>query len=128
MTRILAPERLTVTRRTATLDQSTGLLTVAATGAPIKIRRASVQPAPDEVIQLLPEGARAAAKLVAYLPASEPPLRAVGIGGGTAPDLVTRDRTGKRYEVHEVADWTSHTRGMPHRAYALVEIADDEEQ
>lgn len=85
----------------------------------------SWQPMPQREREALPEGyrTRGAAKL--FCDATQAPLSPVRVDSKQRPDVVERD--GVRHLVVGVAEWTDHAGGVPHRAYALVELGPDEE-
>lgn len=87
--------------------------------------RANVQPMPARQLELLPEAARTKGAFLCFADKRQTALRVLDLNGKGLPDRVARS-DGRSYQVHSLGDWTSHTTGLPHRAYALVEIGSDE--
>lgn len=117
---ILHVEPVTVERRTGAYVNSV-FQTTATSEFVVDM---GLQPAPGRVIQQLPWRARSRGVLVGYADEQQTRLRTAGLPG-QAPDRIRR-ADGDRYEVHGVADWTPHAAGIPHRAYTLVRVSEDE--
>ena len=118
---ILGKEKLTVTRRTG--DYTNGAW-VPVLDSTFTIK-ANVQPMPARQLEMLPEAARTKGAFICYADNRQTPLRVLDLTGKGMPDRVAR-ADGRSYEVHSLGDWTSHTTGLPHRAYVLVEVGADE--
>lgn len=85
---------------------------------------ASVQPLDPEMIQRLPEGARTSAKFALFADDMQPVLRTAQLNPLTESDIV--EYLGRAYRLESLGDWTAHSDGLPHFAYAMIKIGDDE--
>lgn len=120
MTYVLGIEQLLVTRRVGGYSDHEYVVAVDST-FDILI---SLQPVGGRILEQLPEGARTRARWAGYASIDQPVLRGTDLATQEPPDLITRD--GVEYEVHAIADWTGHDQGLPHHAYVLMAIGDDE--
>lgn len=118
---ILAQEKLLVTRDSG--GSYSGGEYSPSLQAPFSIR-ANVQPMSPEMAQLLPESARTSGKWVVYAAARQPEIKTVDLVNGSQADRI-RYR-GRDYVALSVADWSAHRAGIPHRAYVLTAIGEDE--
>jgi hypothetical protein len=118
---ILALETLSVTRRSG--DYVSGKF-VPVLDETFTIR-ANVQPMPARQLELLPEAARTRGAFMCFSDNRQRELRVLDQATKGLPDRVTRSN-GRTYQVHSLGDWTSHTSGLPHRAYSLIAVGDDE--
>jgi hypothetical protein len=85
---------------------------------------ASVQPMDPKAVEMLPESARLSAKFALFADALQPELKTTELSGQTEADRV--EYRGKQYRVTSLGDWTAHAAGIPHNAYAMLLIGDDE--
>ncbi len=118
---LLGAETVTVQHYTQTRSKGRA---VPATSGDSFTAVASIQPVVGEVMHMLPVGARMAAEFL-MLVEDDPGIRATDIGSQTPSDRVTR-ASGEVFRVHTLRDWTPHTTGLPHHAYILKRVADDE--
>lgn len=118
---ILGTEKLTITRRAGDFVNGAFVPVLDETFT----IKANVQPMPARQLEMLPEAARTKGAFICYASNRQRALRVLDLGGKGLPDRVARG-DGRSYEVHSLGDWTSHTSGLPHRAYALVEVGTDE--
>lgn len=119
---LLGRESITVQPRKQTLTTSTGKYAIATNGASSTVW-GSVQPIGQRQLERLPEGARASARWIVYV---ESPTNAINIGGSplTVPDALTTSM-GTLIPIAEI-DYTPHTSGLGHVAYACAEVGGDE--
>jgi len=82
---------------------------------------ATIVPIGQEDLQRLPEAARASARWMMYVEGS--PSLSMG-GGSSAADRVTWQ--GRELVVVGIIDYSMHATGLPHKAYILAEVGDDE--
>jgi len=81
---------------------------------------ATIIPAPKEELERLPEGARTKSYWLIYVEGEE-----LTVGSpGKAADRVTWQ--GRELVVIAESDYSAHASGVPHRAYLLAEVGDDE--
>jgi hypothetical protein len=118
---ILGAEAVVITRRSATLSGGVIGISEGATEAAV----ASIQPVPGDVLESLPERSRSRAQWIAYFDEAQPAVNMTATGSRDVPDLLTR-ASGATYEIHGIADWTSHVDGLPNRAYVLQAVGVDE--
>ena len=87
--------------------------------------RGSWQPVSGRTRQDLPEGIRNQTTARLFCDASQGILQTTNLATRTRADVVQRG--GRRYEILAELDWADHAAPTRHRAYALGEIAADEE-
>lgn len=112
----LGREKITVQPRKQTLTD--GIFVMSNDGAASYVW-GSVQPIGQAMLDRLPEGARRSARWVIF---AEPSTAAIDMG--PPPDILITSK-GTLIPVGE-ADYTSHTSGLPHVAYACAEVGADE--
>lgn len=100
-----------------------GNLEVSDLGAPFSVV-ASIQPVTGEVLEMLPENARVAARYAMWIEGDSPVLGASVEAGRPGDRVFWRSRT---WEVTVAMDWTIHARGIPHWAYILTRVGGDEQ-
>lgn len=85
---------------------------------------AAIQPLSPREIEMLPEGARTRARWALFCDPDQPPLQCTDLSNDTAADRVSW--AGREFVVYQNGDWMAHQTGIPHYAYALLEVGADE--
>jgi hypothetical protein len=118
--RLLAREQITVQPKQQTL--SNGTYALSNDGASFTIW-GSIQPIGRKDLERIPEGSRASAEWVIY---TEGGTDAIDIGGrpGEPPDHLTTSK-GTLIPIASI-DYSTHTTGLGHVAYACMSVGSDE--
>ena len=89
---------------------------------PFTVIGSQPQPVGPEVIEMLPEAARATARFIIFVEDDQPDLIMIDDTGVNASDHV--QYSGKEYLLAAIENWTD--RALGHNAYALIQVAADE--
>jgi hypothetical protein len=85
---------------------------------------ASVQPVTPWLVEMLPEGARDAARFSLYAEADQPELYDIDISDGRRPDRI--EYRGRNFWLQSTGDWTADDSGIPHYEYVMLSVGEDE--
>lgn len=116
---ILAKQRLKVRRETGGYVDGDYIRSF---GVPFFVL-ASVQPVTPEMVEALPEAARTSAKFALFADDRQAPLLASEPGGKESDRIEFK---GIQYRLNAIDDWTTHVGAIPHKAYVMVKVGQDE--
>lgn len=84
----------------------------------------SLQPLTQREVEMLPEAARTKAKFAFYCENNQEFLKTTDLAETKGADRLLWN--GREYMLFGVGDWHLHLTGVPHKAYALIEVGVDE--
>lgn len=99
------------------------VITESVPGAPFEIVASAPQPVGPETIEMIPEGARASARYLIYVPDGQADLILIDATGANAADHAQYD--GREFLIASINNWES--RPLGYKGYALLEVSADEQ-
>jgi len=120
---ILAPKKFTIRRQSEAGSYVYGKWVPSTTTDQFTVI-GSLQPLNAREIEMLPEGTRTKARFSFYCESNQPFLKTTDLNGQKGSDRFLWN--GNEYLVFAIGDWQLHLNGIPHKAYVLIEVGNDE--